>query len=123
MAIHILPINDLKEHEESSTCECNPKLMVENGEMIFVHNSFDGREEIEEGGMQDITTHSLTHNVVKDVYFNWAEQNDELKILVFKLDREIWSAVASEIASHSWGRQESAKLILEYIEKLKNGTK
>lgn len=48
MSLHILPINDLKEHEESSTCECCPKLIIENGEMIFVHNSFDGREIIEE---------------------------------------------------------------------------
>ena len=48
MPLHILPINDLKEHEESSTCECCLKLIIENGEMIFVHNSFDGREIIEE---------------------------------------------------------------------------
>lgn len=44
MAIHIIPINDTKPHVEESTCECGPKLEVENGEMIFIHNSFDGRE-------------------------------------------------------------------------------
>jgi ascorbate-specific PTS system EIIC-type component UlaA len=48
MSIHILPINDLKEHEELSTCACNPKMLTENGEMIFVHNSYDGRELFEE---------------------------------------------------------------------------
>lgn len=48
MLIHIMPINDLEEHEESSTCKCSPKLIVENDEMIFIHNSYDGREYIEE---------------------------------------------------------------------------
>lgn len=47
MVIHILPVNDLKEHKESSTCECSPTLEVENGEMIFIHNSYDGRELVE----------------------------------------------------------------------------
>ena len=41
---NILPINDLKEHSENSTCECKPKVIYENGEMIIVHNSYDGRE-------------------------------------------------------------------------------
>jgi hypothetical protein len=41
---NILPINDLKEHSENSTCECKPKVIYENGEMIVVHNSYDGRE-------------------------------------------------------------------------------
>jgi len=41
---NILPINDLKEHTENSTCECKPKVIFENGVMIVVHNSYDGRE-------------------------------------------------------------------------------
>mgnify|MGYP003402519020 FL=1 len=44
MAIHIIPINDLREHEELTTCDCSPKVEFENGEMIIIHNSFDGRE-------------------------------------------------------------------------------
>jgi len=44
MSLHIIPLNDLKEHEEESTCDCCPTLIIENGEMIFVHNSYDGRE-------------------------------------------------------------------------------
>ena len=45
---HLLPLNDLKEHEESTTCECEPKIeFTENGDMIIKHNSFDGREAIE----------------------------------------------------------------------------
>lgn len=47
MTLHILPINDIKEHQELSTCECGPRIEFENGEMIIVHNSFDGREKYE----------------------------------------------------------------------------
>jgi hypothetical protein len=45
--LHILPLNDLHEHEESSTCHCDPEIIEENGEIIIVHNSFDGREGVE----------------------------------------------------------------------------
>lgn len=49
MAIHVYPVNDLKEHDtENTTCECCPAVVFEEGEMIVVHNSFDGREDGEE---------------------------------------------------------------------------
>ena len=44
MSWHIIPTDDLEEHIESSTCECSPWMITENGEMIFIHNSYDGRE-------------------------------------------------------------------------------
>ncbi len=47
MNYHILPINDLKEHEEKSTCECNPRVEFINGNQLIIHNSFDGREGVE----------------------------------------------------------------------------
>ena len=47
MAINIYPINDLKEHIFESTCDCLPNVIIENGEMIICHNSFDGREKNE----------------------------------------------------------------------------
>jgi hypothetical protein len=47
MPIHILPTNDIEPHEEKTTCKCNPKVEFESGEMIIIHNSFDGREFIE----------------------------------------------------------------------------
>lgn len=47
MDFHVTPINDLEEHEESSTCKCKPRLLFEEGYMIFMHNSFDGREAVE----------------------------------------------------------------------------
>ena len=39
---HIVPMNDLKEHEMSCDCWCEPLFDQEGN--IFVHNSFDGRE-------------------------------------------------------------------------------
>lgn len=46
--INILPLNDLKEHEESTTCGCNPKIeILENWDIMVIHNSYDGREHIE----------------------------------------------------------------------------
>jgi hypothetical protein len=45
--IHIIPINDLKEHKETTVCKCQPKAIKENNELIIIHNSFDGREGIE----------------------------------------------------------------------------
>jgi len=55
--LNVIPLNDLKEHDENSTCECCPNVWFEKGKMIIVHNSFDKREEIEEGGMQDCDEH------------------------------------------------------------------
>ena len=48
MIYHILPINDLKEHDELSTCECGPKIEFVDGNMLIIHNSYDGREVIEQ---------------------------------------------------------------------------
>lgn len=48
MIYHVTPIGDLKEHEEKSTCPCEPRVEIENGHMIIIHNSYDGREAVEE---------------------------------------------------------------------------
>ncbi len=45
--INILPNNDLKTHTEDNTCDCTPSVIFENGEMIVIHNSYDGREAVE----------------------------------------------------------------------------
>jgi len=48
MIYHILPTNDLEPHEESSTCKCLPEVeVIDNGDMLIIHNSFDGREQVE----------------------------------------------------------------------------
>ena len=46
--INIIPLNDYEEHEESTTCKCSPKIEFnKEGELIVIHNSFDGRENTE----------------------------------------------------------------------------
>lgn len=48
MIYNILPLGDLKEHDEESTCECEPAIQkLENGDILIVHNSYDGREGLE----------------------------------------------------------------------------
>ena len=45
MAIwHIVPVNDLKEHEDCSMCHCHPKVNIEDGNIFIIHNSYDRRE-------------------------------------------------------------------------------
>jgi len=49
MTYHIMPINDLKEHEESTTCECEPRCEWQpNVDLLVIHISYDGREAVEE---------------------------------------------------------------------------
>lgn len=45
MIVHVVPINDLKRHDENGThCACDPRTEdVGEGKMI-VHNAYDGRE-------------------------------------------------------------------------------
>ena len=45
--INVIPINDREEHEENSTCHCNPTIEFRDGDMIIIHNAFDGREAAE----------------------------------------------------------------------------
>lgn len=45
--MHVLPINDLREHDEHSGCWCRPTLYHEDA--VCVHNSMDRREEYERG--------------------------------------------------------------------------
>ena len=41
----VIPLNDIMPHDEESTvCPCEPKLEIIDGEMLLIHNSFDGRE-------------------------------------------------------------------------------
>lgn len=45
-ALHVVPINDLKEHVLTINCWCNPE---EQEEGVLVHNAADGREDYENG--------------------------------------------------------------------------
>jgi len=45
MILHIIPINDLKEHTEESMCECEPEVeIIESGDIMIIHNAYDDRE-------------------------------------------------------------------------------
>lgn len=46
--IEVTPVNDIHEHTSGSTCACQPRVTFENGEMIVIHSSWDGREAVEE---------------------------------------------------------------------------
>ena len=47
-AVHVIPLNDLREHTASVNCWCQP---TEDGEWpdIWVHHSMDQREDYEVG--------------------------------------------------------------------------
>lgn len=42
--IHVLPIGDIKKHDESMACYCKPEIKPIEGNYVIVHNAFDGRE-------------------------------------------------------------------------------
>ena len=46
--IHVTPINDEQEHEESSACWCEPTVDWSHAEAICTHNAADCRELIEQ---------------------------------------------------------------------------
>jgi len=50
MIIHVIPLNDLKEHKDTDIdCWCQPRIEYEGNGEIVIHNSLDGREGFETG--------------------------------------------------------------------------
>ena len=49
--IHIIPVEDLREHAERIDCWCRPRVEVEENGILIVHHALDGREDYEEGRM------------------------------------------------------------------------
>jgi hypothetical protein len=47
-AVHVIPLNDLREHAENPYCWCKPERCLDE-ERIIVHNAADGREKFETG--------------------------------------------------------------------------
>jgi len=48
---HVYPVNDAIPHnlENGGQCDCRPKLdVLENGDILIIHNSWDGREIFEQ---------------------------------------------------------------------------
>jgi len=48
--MHVIPVNDLREHEASADCWCKPTPDEDHD--FFVHHSLDGREAYETGEKQ-----------------------------------------------------------------------
>jgi hypothetical protein len=47
-ALHVLPVDDLREHPASKDCWCHP-TEDEETPGLWIHHSMDRREEYEEG--------------------------------------------------------------------------
>lgn len=46
---HVVPLNDLREHDLNGSCWCRPTLDDSQSDPIWIHNSMDGREKFETG--------------------------------------------------------------------------
>lgn len=48
---HVVPMNDLRDHEPSANCWCRPTLRddEETDGDVYIHHSLDGRELYETG--------------------------------------------------------------------------
>lgn len=48
-AVHVIPIDDLREHKENEdgSCWCNPRIEEEENGLVIIHNPLDGRELLE----------------------------------------------------------------------------
>lgn len=52
-AVHIVPINDLQEHDDcSEQCWCAPRVERLESGVLVIHQSADGRELVEAHGLQ-----------------------------------------------------------------------
>lgn len=52
--IHVVPVNDTREHDEIRQCWCRPRLEEAGLRVLVVHNSADGREYFEPDHDQDV---------------------------------------------------------------------
>lgn len=50
--IHVLPINDLREHQERRECWCLPRVDATSETAVITHHAADGRELVERHGLQ-----------------------------------------------------------------------
>ena len=43
--VHVIPVNDLRPHDENGfLCPCNPSVEQVGNGYVVIHNSWDGRE-------------------------------------------------------------------------------
>lgn len=52
--LHVLPVGDLREHQETRECWCRPRVeqQPEWRSALVTHHSMDGRELVEQHGVQ-----------------------------------------------------------------------
>lgn len=52
--VHIIPVDDLREHVEGRSCWCGPDVLTDapGADPVVVHHSADGREWVERHGIQ-----------------------------------------------------------------------
>lgn len=52
--LHVTPVDDLRDHITvgAAQCWCQPRLQRVHGGILVIHNSADGRELVEEHGLQ-----------------------------------------------------------------------
>lgn len=49
--VHVLPIHDLRAHQEARNCWCQPRVEAVGPGVVVIHQSADGRELIERHGV------------------------------------------------------------------------
>lgn len=47
--IHVVPVNDIRDHYASADCWCEPELDEESEVPVYIHNPGDGRDKYESG--------------------------------------------------------------------------
>lgn len=47
MTYHVVPVDDLVDHDLNDDCVCGPTITFEEGAPVVVHHSLDGREATE----------------------------------------------------------------------------
>ena len=46
--VDVMPVNDLREHIPGEHCPCKPTVEIVGANLVIIHNSWDGRELIEQ---------------------------------------------------------------------------
>jgi hypothetical protein len=76
--IHITPINDLKEHQESVNCHCEPRTEYINDTLLIIHNAYDKRESLEKAQRQNLEDLKLLYSKNKITKTEIQELLDEV---------------------------------------------
>ena len=59
---HVVPVDDLIEHDLSVNCWCNPKIEVIGADLLVIHNAADMREVLEDldnGRIEDLLNEEI----------------------------------------------------------------